>query len=103
MDYVALLTFRSSVTAAERDGALIRRAGWKYPDGIRLIAEYWPAAAAVQVVSIFSADSFAAVMEVELEWSDVFDIDIHPAISGEEGLQVGAEVMGRLTRMQPPS
>ncbi len=45
MDYVALLTFRSSVTAAERDGALIRRAGWKYPDGIRVIAEYWPAAA----------------------------------------------------------
>jgi hypothetical protein len=100
MDYVALLTFRSSVTATERDGALIRRAGWKYPDGIRVIAEYWPAAAAVQVVSIFSADNFAAVMEVELEWSDVFDIDIHPAISAEEGLQVGAEVMGRLTRMQ---
>jgi len=100
MDYVALLTFRSSVTAAERDGALIRRAGWKYPDGIRVIAEYWPAAAGVQVVSIFSADNFAAVMEVELEWSDVFDIDIHHAISAEEGLQVGAEVMGRLTRMQ---
>ncbi len=55
------------------------------------------------MVSIFSADSFAAVMEVELEWSDVFDIDIHPAISAEEGLQVGAEVMGRLTRMQPQS
>ena len=101
MDYVALLTFRSSTTAAERDAALIRRAGWKYPDGIRPIAEYWPTASAVQVVTIFSADSFGPVMEVELEWSDVFDIDIHPAVSADEGLQVGAEVMGRLSRMQP--
>jgi hypothetical protein len=103
MDYVALLTFRSSTSAAERDEALMRRAAWKYPDNIRPIAEYWPAASGVQVVSIFSADSFAAVMEVELEWGDVFDIDIHPAISADEGLQVGAEVMGRLTRMQPQS
>jgi len=103
MDYVALLTFRSSTTAAERDAALMRRAGWKYPDGIRLIAEYWPVASAMQVVSIFSADSFAPVMELELEWSDVFDIDVHPAVSAEEGLGVGAQVMGRLSRMQPQS
>jgi len=103
MDYVALLRFRASVPAAERDGALMRRAAWKYPEGVRVIAEYWPTAAAVQVVTIFSADSFDSLMELELEWSDVFDIDIHPAVSADEGLRIGPEVFGRLSRLQQPS
>jgi hypothetical protein len=100
VDYVALLKFRSSVPAAERDGALMRRAGWQYPKGIRVIAEYWPIASAVQVVSIFSADTFEPVLELELEWSDVFDIDVHPAVAADEGLRLGSEVIGRLPRMQ---
>lgn len=101
MDYVALLKFRSSVPAAERDGALMRRASWEYPKGVRMIAEYWPMSSAVQVVTIFTADSFEQVLELELEWSDVFDIDIHPAVAAEEGLRIGGEVVGRLPRLQP--
>ena len=101
MDYVALLRFRASVPGAERDGALMRRAAWKYPDGIRVIAEYWPTSADVQVVSIFSADTIDSLMELEFEWNDVFDIDIHPAVSADEGLRIGPEVFGRLSRMQP--
>jgi hypothetical protein len=100
MDFVALLRFRSSVTSAERDAAMVRRAGWKYPDGLRMIAEYWPTGSAVQVVSIFSADDFTGVMELQLEWSDVFDIDIYPAVSSEDGLKVGSELLGRLPRLQ---
>ncbi len=100
MDYVALLSFRASASSADRDAALLRRTGWQYPQGIRLIAEYWPMASAVQVVTIFSADSPASMLEVVFEWNDVFDIDIHPAVSSEEGLQIGPEVFGRLSRMQ---
>jgi hypothetical protein len=100
VDYVALLSFRSSVSGAERDAALMRRAAWQYPAGIRPIAEYWPTASAVQVVTIFAADSFDAMMELVFEWDDVFDIDIHPAVSAEEGLRIGPEVFGRLPRMQ---
>jgi hypothetical protein len=100
VDYVALLKFRSSVSAAERDGALMRRASWQYPKGVRMIAEYWPTASAVQVVSIFSADSFEQVLELELEWGDVFDIDIHPAVAADEGLRIGPDVVGRLPRLQ---
>jgi hypothetical protein len=100
VDYVALLSFRPSVPAAERDAALMRRAAWTYPKGVRVIAEYWPMSSSVQVVTIFSTDDFAPVMETVLQWSDVFDIDVSPAISAEEGLQVGAEVIGRLPRLQ---
>jgi hypothetical protein len=100
MDYVALLKFRSSVSAADRDGALMRRAEWQYPASIRSIAEYWPSASDVQVVSIFSTDDYSGVMELILQWNDVFDIDVYPAASAEEGLRIGPEVFGRLTRLQ---
>lgn len=100
MDYVALLRFRSSVSGAERDAALMRRATWQYPEGIRPIAEYWPAASAAQVVSVFSADTYEQVMELVFQWNDVFDIDVHPAVSADEGLRIGPGVFGRLPRMQ---
>jgi hypothetical protein len=102
MEYVGLLRFRPQVSAEERDRALMRRAAWTYPSGIRPIAEYWPTADDVQVVSIFAADTFAPVMELQFEWSDVFDIAIFPAVSAEEGLRIGPEVFGRLSRLQPP-
>lgn len=100
MDYVAFLRFRSSVPGAERDAALMRRVNWQYPAGTKLIAEYWPMAADTQVVTIFSADDVASVMELTFEWNDVFDIAVHPAVSADDGLQMGPEVFGRLKRMQ---
>jgi len=100
MDYVAFLSFKPSLSAAERDGGLARRAAWRYPKGIRPIAEYWPASGATQVVSIFSTDDYGAIMELVFEWNDVFDIDVSPAISAEDGLKVGVEVFGRLPRLQ---
>jgi hypothetical protein len=100
MDYVALMGFRSSVPSAERDAALARRATWQYPAGTQPIAEYWPAGGATQVVSIFSADDFAGVMELLLEWGDVFDIAVHPAVSAEEGLRIGAQVFQGLQRLK---
>jgi hypothetical protein len=102
MEYVGLLRFRPQVSVEERDRALLRRAAWQYPEGIRVIAEYWPVSEQVQVVTVFSAESFAPVMQVELEWSDVFDISVFPAVSAEEGLQIGGEVFGRLSRLQGP-
>ncbi|HEX5190411.1 MAG TPA: DUF3303 family protein [Streptosporangiaceae bacterium] len=103
MDFVALLSFRPSVQAAERDAALARRAAWKYPPGVQVIGEYWPASASVQVISIFSTDSFEALLELELEWNDVFEIAIYPAVEAEEGLRMGPDVFARLSRTQPSS
>ena len=42
----------------------------------------------------------AAIWELQAEWSDVFDIDIAPAVSAEEGLRIGPDVFGRLQRLQ---
>jgi hypothetical protein len=101
MEFVALMRFRPSVPAAERDAANARRATWQYPEGLEVIAEYWPMSGEYQVVSIVSAESIEPVMEVVFEWHDVFDIVVNPAISADEGLRVGPELFGRLPRMQP--
>jgi hypothetical protein len=100
MEFVALLRFRPSVPAAERDAALMRRAGWQFPDGLKVIAEYWPLSGEYQVVTVFSAETIAPIMEVEFEWDDVFDMTVTPAVSAEEGLRIGPEVIGRIPRMQ---
>jgi len=100
MDFVALLKFRSALSAAEADAALGRRAAWKYPEGIKVIAEYWPLSSAVQVVSLLAAESIEKIMELVYEWNDVFDIDVYPAVSADEGLRIGPEVFARLPRMQ---
>ena len=100
MDYVARLTFQSAASAPDRDAALARRASWNYPAGVQVIAEYWPLTADLSVVAIFSADDVGAIWELQAEWSDVFDIDIAPAVSAEEGLRIGPDVFGRLQRLQ---
>jgi hypothetical protein len=100
MDYVGRLRFRDASTIEERDAALARRAGWDYPAGVRPIAEYWPMASDVQVVTIFGSDDIAAVWQLVAEWEDVFDVDVSPAISAEDGLKIGMDVFGKLTRLQ---
>jgi Protein of unknown function (DUF3303) len=95
MDYVMLLRWKQGLTREQRDGALMHRAGWKYPSGVELIAEYWPTAEDPAVVSIFRASDFSALMEIELTWGATFDITIFPAISAEDGLKIGPDALGR--------
>jgi Protein of unknown function (DUF3303) len=103
MDFVAHMKFRPSLSAAEVDGAMIRRASYEYPEGVKLIAEYWPISSASQVVAIWSADSIDRILEMALEWDDVFEIDVHPAISAEDGLRAGPEIFARLPRLRQPA
>jgi hypothetical protein len=95
VEYVMLLRWKQGLTRDQRDGALINRAGWKYPSGAEVIAEYWPATEDPAVVSIFRTDDFSTLMEIEFTWGDVFDVTTFPAISAEDGLKIGPDVMGR--------
>jgi hypothetical protein len=95
MDYVMLLSWKAGLTRDQRDSALAQRAGWNYPAGVDVIAEYWPAAENPAVVSILRTNDFAALMEIEFTWGDKFDMTVLPAVSAEEGLRIGPDVMGR--------
>jgi hypothetical protein len=95
MQYVAFLRWKSGLSREQMDGAMIRRAGWSYPAGITVQAEVWPAATDPAVVTLFTADEFAPIMEMRMVWGDVFDVDVVPAVGVEDGLRIGAELLSR--------
>ena len=51
MQYVILLDWRTEATGDERDGALMRRAAWSYPDGLKVISESWTASSSPEVMA----------------------------------------------------
>ena len=71
---------------------IARRAQWQYPEGLKLVAEYWCLANDPQVVTIFEADSVAPILAAAAPWGDVFDITVVPAITAEEGLQLAQQM-----------
>jgi hypothetical protein len=95
MLYVMTLKWQQGLSREQRDGALMRRAGWNYPDGVKVHGEYWPSSESLAVVSVFETDESAALMELGFTWGDVFQIEITPAVTAEDGLRIGPEVMAR--------
>ena len=67
-----------------------------------MIGEYWLQEAPARVVGISEADSPAALFLVTQAWGDLFDIEIIPALTAEEGLrlaqQAAAQVPSELRR-----
>ncbi len=95
MEYVMLLSWKPGLTRDQRDEALINRASWKYPTEAEVIGEFWTAASDPALVVILRTDDYAALFEIGLTWGHVFDITTLPAVSAEEGLKIGPDVMGR--------
>jgi uncharacterized protein with GYD domain len=89
MLFVALL----EVTGGTPEERTARRAEWQYPEGIRLIAEYWLQDDDYAVVSIFEADDNAAIFAVYAQWGDVFNIKVMPAVTAEQGLKLAQQMM----------
>lgn len=72
-----------------------RRLEWKYPEGLRVVGEYWLQTPDPAVVVITEADSVAPMMAALTPWSDAFDSTVLPAVTAEEGLQLVKRMMGK--------
>lgn len=93
MLYVAILHWKDGIPAEKMQEAQQRRAQWQYPASVKLIGEYWPlAAGAPTVVSVFEAQDAAPVFETVLTWQDIFDIDVYPAVTAEEGIRLAMQM-----------
>ena len=95
MLFVMTLKWQPGLTREQLDGALLRRAQWQYPQGVQLHGEYWPASEDMTVLSVFETEDQAALLEIALTWGDVFQIEVSPALTAEDGLRLGPEVMAR--------
>ena len=102
MLFVTILNPRPDLTAEQRQEGLRRRLEWTPPEGIKIIGEYWLQEAPARVVAISEADSPAPLFLVTQAWADLFDIEIVPALTAEEGLrlaqQAAAQVPSELRR-----
>ena len=89
MLFVILMNVRSGT----RNERVARRVAWQYPEGARVVGEYWLQADAPNVISVVEADSLAPIMAALSAWDDVFTPIVIPAISAEEGLQFAKQMM----------
>ena len=78
---------------------IARRTEFTYPEGVAPIAEYWPAGVGLDVpavVSILEADDFAPFLQLEMMWSEYFEMKFFPIVSAEHGLKFIKEGMAEL-------
>lgn len=97
MLYVTVLSWKPGVTREQINESLGRRAQWQYPEGIKVVGEYWLQDPEIAVVAIYEASEYEPIMELGLVWGDVFGVKTVPATSVEEGLKIGAKIMERMT------
>jgi hypothetical protein len=89
MLFVALGTAKEGTTQ-ER---VARRLEWDYPEGAKLVAEYWLQCENPSVISIFEADSVAPIMASIAAWDDVLDLVVIPAVTHTEGMEIAKKMM----------
>ncbi len=87
MLFVCMGKFKASSTTKQR---VARRADWKYPAGMAVVAEYWletsdPALPGLIVIA--EADDATPMMRAIADWDDHMDLTLVPAITAEQGLE----------------
>ncbi len=70
-----------------------RRLQWQPPEGMNIVAEYWLETNAPRVVAIVEAESAAPFGTLRMEWGDLFDIEVFPAVTAEEGMEMLRQTM----------
>ena len=90
MLFVALLTTRPGSTFQEGG---TRRLAWEYPEGVEVLAEYWLETDSPRVVSVLEAESMAPFGAIRMHWGDLFDIEVFPAVTGEQGMEMLRQAM----------
>ena len=76
---------KSTLSKEEQQSALGRRASYQFPDGYKFVAEYWPAGPTT-VVSVGEAETFDPIFKLILDWQDVFDIAVYPAVTDRKSV-----------------
>ena len=90
MLFVALLKTRGTTTFQE---GVARRMRWDYPEGVRVLSEYWLETESPRVVSIMEADGMDAFGQIRMHWNEMFEIEVFPAVTGEQGMEMARQAM----------
>ena len=87
MLFVTLLKVKSG-TVKER---IAKRMQWQPPEGYNIKAEYWLMAEDPRVIVVAEVADPAVASKVFIDWEDLFEMTVVPAITGEEGLALSKQ------------
>ncbi len=90
MLFVALLTTKPGSTFQE-GGA--RRLQWSYPEGVNVLGEYWLETDSPRVVAVIEAEDMAPFGQIRMDWGDLFEIEVFPAVTAEQGMEMLRQAM----------
>lgn len=90
MLFVALLKNKPGSTF--REGGT-RRLQWSYPEGLNVLGEYWLETGSPRVVAVMEAESMAPFGQLRMVWGDLFEIEVYPAVTGEQGMEMLRQAM----------
>ncbi len=90
MLFVALLSAKPGSTFQE-GGA--RRLQWGYPEGMNVLGEYWLETDSPRVVSVFEAEDMEPMGQIRMQWGDLFEIEVFPAVTAEQGMGMLRQAM----------
>jgi hypothetical protein len=90
MLFVALLNTRPGNTFQE---GVARRLQWQYPEGANVLAEYWLETESPRVVAVLEAESMDPFGQIRMDWGDMFEIEVFPSVTAEQGLEMARQAM----------
>ena len=90
MLFVTLLRTKPGSTFQE-GGA--RRLQWSYPEGLNVLGEYWLETDSPRVVSVVEADGMEPFGQLRMQWGDLFEIEVYPAVTAEQGMGMLRQAM----------
>ena len=61
------------------------------------MAEYWLETEAPRVVAVMEAESMDAFDQIRMDWGDMFEIEVFPAVTGEQGMEMARQAMSGQT------
>ena len=88
---VLLLKNRPASTLQE--GGAHRLLQWEYPEGMNAVAECWLETNSPRVISVVEVESMAPFGAIRVQWRDLLDIDVFPALTAEQGMEMLRQAM----------
>jgi len=99
---IGLFYWKPGISHEKVMECLGRRFSYKEPEGANMLFEYWPGGVGDKtpaVVAGYDMTDLGPMMEIELYWGEYFDITMMPAISADDGIKMGADILQHIAAM----
>lgn len=80
------VTLMKAKTNSTFRGRMPRRLEWRFPEGMKVIGEYWLPGNDPTVVVISEGENPEVIFQAVSQWDDLFDFTVSPAVTAEEGI-----------------